>query len=758
MIVQHGPGRFPESKDIDQAPLSVAASLETPLQHGNVSGSTKLSQKKDPKSFTQRVFDAVPMRRLQLIKVPERFSEQQLGRHAANDFVSVEDIDDAIRTEERNSDGQSRCENLMQSELLPLEEKSDAAASQCLEVTLRRRGLDMKGFMPGPWHFVKNRFSAMFNMPDFALIDLGSQPTTGFGRNDRDAGFTQHFHAHGTQGSRSDIDEFFPTMPVAADSRLITSPQSLSRFTVENLEALSTSFEIFNPKIPDDQQILCSFGRPVSNFRHDSFVSVTTTQREREITFMSQSIIFVLGSLDLLLESFKDSNRGSENSKYGNEFLKIIRAFTPLFKLDCLKRCVFSSLWNSAKKLYPTKYYYSKNFRLSESLRSEALVSNIERGKSPTGEKALNDNEAMHIAKIALAALVACVPNGNEYRDAWVTFCEAHATGRAIYQKPHLELMDIFDDELCIELMTTLVKTMAARKYMPEITRHWEPQFATGENLPDSAENVISKLFHDVLYLSPFAGTTAAHFADRREISRYHAEILLQWLRSVILKSWDGKVLIQTRGIVGCALELISCLCVSSFLITFIDQYPLTFLSVQMSGPLGIDPSSFETPFFFTQLDIKRLPKEWLSSRKDRNIVHLLSFRFLFSREKLVSYFRAINHAAMLKMYNGSIAAEDLAETVDFAERGTHDGRFGTTTNRFLVLKLGRENILTDAINQLWRRGRHELMKPLKVYFDEHEGEEGVDQGGVQQEVMRVVISESMRPDYGNKSHGYLIS
>ena len=176
-----------------------------------------------------------------------------------------------------------------------------------------------------------------------------------------------------------------------------------------------------------------------------------------------------------------------------------------------------------------------------------------------------------------------------------------------------------------------------------------------------------------------------------------------------------------------------------------------------MSHHLGMNPSSFETPYVYTQLDIKQLPMQWLLSTRDPSTIHVLSYHFLFSREILVSYFRAINYAKMLKAYNGSVAAEKLAETQNFRDGGNYASTFGKVVNRFLVLDLKRESILTDALDQLWRRQGYELMRPLRVLIGDQEGEEGVDQGGVQQEFVRIAIGESMRPDYGISSRIYLI-
>ena len=69
--------------------------------------------------------------------------------------------------------------------------------------------------------------------------------------------------------------------------------------------------------------------------------------------------------------------------------------------------------------------------------------------------------------------------------------------------------------------------------------------------------------------------------------------------------------------------------------------------------------------------------------------------------------------------------------------------------NNYLVLEIRRDKVLTDAMNQLWRRERRELLRPLKVRMGMEEGEEGVDHGGVQQEFFRVAIGEALNPDYG---------
>lgn len=149
------------------------------------------------------------------------------------------------------------------------------------------------------------------------------------------------------------------------------------------------------------------------------------------------------------------------------------------------------------------------------------------------------------------------------------------------------------------------------------------------------------------------------------------------------------------------------------------------------------------------------MPVEWLSAPNDRRVVHMLSYPFLFRPSTLVSYFRSINHGAMSKAFEASIVTGRLLADMKAADpiNGRGEPRVAEkirrAMNNYLVLEIRRDRVLTDAINQLWRRERCELLRPLKVRMGMEEGEEGVDHGGVQQEFFRVAISEALNSDYG---------
>jgi hypothetical protein len=64
----------------------------------------------------------------------------------------------------------------------------------------------------------------------------------------------------------------------------------------------------------------------------------------------------------------------------------------------------------------------------------------------------------------------------------------------------------------------------------------------------------------------------------------------------------------------------------------------------------------------------------------------------------------------------------------------------------YLVLKVRRDHIVEDTLTKVDSKPNEDLKKPLKIIF---EGEEGVDEGGVQKEFFQVMLRELLDPNYG---------
>jgi len=170
---------------------------------------------------------------------------------------------------------------------------------------------------------------------------------------------------------------------------------------------------------------------------------------------------------------------------------------------------------------------------------------------------------------------------------------------------------------------------------------------------------------------------------------------------------------------------------------------------------LNMSSDVFSMPFLADRLNPMDVPVEWASWQPAKETTHLLAFPFLFEPATLVTYFRAINYDSMVKKFEDAFAMSQLiARMVHVAgdsQLPLHN-KLKIATSNYLVLEIRRGNILKDAMDQLWKRQKRELLRPLKVRMGMDEGEEGVDHGGVQQEFFRLAFSEALNPDYGTAS------
>lgn len=64
----------------------------------------------------------------------------------------------------------------------------------------------------------------------------------------------------------------------------------------------------------------------------------------------------------------------------------------------------------------------------------------------------------------------------------------------------------------------------------------------------------------------------------------------------------------------------------------------------------------------------------------------------------------------------------------------------------YLILKVNRQTILHDTLTLISQLSTSEFKKPLKVKF---EGEDGIDEGGVQKEFFQILVSELFDPKFG---------
>ncbi|KAM0234032.1 hypothetical protein ACHAP5_010242 [Fusarium lateritium] len=214
--------------------------------------------------------------------------------------------------------------------------------------------------------------------------------------------------------------------------------------------------------------------------------------------------------------------------------------------------------------------------------------------------------------------------------------------------------------------------------------------------------------------------------------------VLLDWSRAVLLSEWDGRADFAMDGPFGGALSFIETLHANRNLLLLGDiQFRVDYLS--------------------ERLDSIEMPVDWLAFSSTRWRRHILDYPYIFSPDTLVSFFRSINFARMSRMFEESSSLKTrMSAIVDPGSLITNPHHkmvlqdlLRTASSKYLVLEIGRQNVARDAFDQLWRREKRELLRPLKVHLGENAGEEGFDSGGVQQEFFRLAIAECLDPGYG---------
>jgi hypothetical protein len=309
-----------------------------------------------------------------------------------------------------------------------------------------------------------------------------------------------------------------------------------------------------------------------------------------------------------------------------------------------------------------------------------------------------------------------------------------------------LQLCDAFDDFIPYILLEEIVGVVANR------WTHWEISRARNNTdlgrhrskAPSMVQLLLEYMADDTKQRQNIRAVMES--ANRRSgqdrqipeslRTGFLSRLTLSWLRTLMLRDWDGQASIRKSNTVGIILQILAAM-------------------YEQRCSIGLDPAEFWTPLFVRRLDALDMPMEWLAFRPDNKTVHLLSYSFLFPPETVVAYFRAINYSRMMKTSEGKLLTkrtygEFIASgRVPVTRRERLEQRLEIPGAWRFVIEVRRDNVLTDAINQIWRRPAHELLRPLKVRMGTDEGEEGVDSGGVQQELFRILFGQALDPSYG---------
>ncbi|PTB65622.1 hypothetical protein BBK36DRAFT_1159762 [Trichoderma citrinoviride] len=500
-------------------------------------------------------------------------------------------------------------------------------------------------------------------------------------------------------------------------------PQSLSALNVELVEFICDVFQ-------EDQTYESHFFGPLES--HASYpkpqnvskklVRRRSTSRATSPSqwkaFNEQALFTVLSDPHSLVRSFSRDGKLYDSQTLFYCMLRMTRAAPTL---------VLHSLWMAAESLFTAP----KSLQASQSRSARALLKS---------RKPLSDFEAGCVVSVCLHALVAVAPFVSDSKVLY-DMSRIRSTGLALggnglsTRQPQaicLEYEDVFSNPIAIRLARRVFSAVSARRSLATLMR-MDGKNKAGQM--DILQPLLSQL--DLVHSGPIR-VLEFPTAERLLHETRVPTLLLDWARTVLYHEWDGRPEILCAGAFHGALSLISTM-------------------YQNRSRLLLGDIQFRADYFSERLDTMEMPVSWAESGSPRNKGHMLDYPYLFSPECLVTFFRSINFAKMSRMFEESSSLKTrMSAIVDpgsLVANPHHkivlQDMLKVASSKYLILDIGRDNVLRDAFDQLWRRERRELLRPLKVHLGEQSGEEGFDSGGVQQEFFRVAIAEALDPKYG---------
>ncbi len=328
------------------------------------------------------------------------------------------------------------------------------------------------------------------------------------------------------------------------------------------------------------------FNRPIGSSNPCQAYSRKTTWY---IRFICRSICYICDTPDALLRSFVEwKENGTRFSIARSHSLEIIAhvfcRFLDREDFDVL----LSNPWSSLD--FINRPRFDPATLKGASLRhASGSQGGRNRGRKyfPFVNQILSDMEAAHIAKIALAALVSHI--GYLPDEALRLIVRIRDEGLEVPPiKPSsanldkydllMDTLDKFENEAAISLATRLAKVIGFRRWeeirTPQALQSAE-QLAKAKHLSHFMTLLVRNLADceglPVLVATDASppslrGGTEFQGGDRRVFAGQNKHdqwkhIVIEWMRTVIIKEWDGKAEVPRSSAIGGALELLRHMC-----------------------------------------------------------------------------------------------------------------------------------------------------------------------------------------------------
>jgi hypothetical protein len=307
--------------------------------------------------------------------------------------------------------------------------------------------------------------------------------------------------------------------------------------------------------------------KPADDIAGDKF---TYRWSRSDEVFVKRSLFYTLGDAEALLLSFKDPNDAFRSSPLSHlDSARLAHSFRD-WSQDAAA-LIFDSLSIALEALLvPPPALDQQGLNECRSTPdSLPKVGSTSTSESKSRTRYLNNYESAHIVMICIHALTSSVPvawprTWAQLRDlrSWGVIVPSVTTDLDNFVDPFVKIIDAFEYEPAVRLAKRLLRTIGVRSCFDHMLAARKSELEAGgvDEIP-RYESLSSLLTRHLVVVEQAALETKRKMKSinttNKEPGWTVTATLLEWLKTTILKNWDGKMEINKWNSVGAAIVLL---------------------------------------------------------------------------------------------------------------------------------------------------------------------------------------------------------
>lgn len=357
--------------------------------------------------------------------------------------------------------------------------------------------------------------------------------------------------------------------PYAAKSRVAAPPipRHKSKISNPNRRGSIPTTSFLNCAILE--QLKDDVNTWVSGKRAISTIGDEFTQHQNRFAkdFVDRSLFYTLGDAETLLKSFHDNTEAFRRSPLPHlDSIRLVHSFRDWSQLN--GPLIFDSLYISVGALYnrPPALNAQVPDKVTPKPNHCPAVDPSNQNEAVACSRYLNNQEAAHIVMICIHALTSLVPVA--WPQTWVQLRSLRSWGVIIpnvtadadsSSDPYANIIDSLEYEPAVRLAHRMLQAIGVRNCFDHILTSMQENSGLGENAPE--DSLSSVLVRHLQVTEPIALESKRKLKPANVINKEPGwtvtATLVEWLKTIIIKKWDGNVEINKWTSVGTAIMLL---------------------------------------------------------------------------------------------------------------------------------------------------------------------------------------------------------